>query len=127
MSGSGGANGQAIVGSAEEAFRLLPGSEIIVGAESVALCVEYFIAPSHFRVTELAMHALLEMKPGATDAELAGLVREGILGATRRFVLGAQGLPVSGGPGGHLFSFPNPEEIKLKIVQRCRATFRHRR
>jgi hypothetical protein len=106
--------------TAIEAFKLLPGSEFITDDESIKLCLEYFIAPQHFHVVRLAVGVLIESSPSISNTDLALVVKEGILGTTRRFILAAQGLPVSGGPGGHLFSFSNIEEIKLKIVQKCR-------
>ena len=105
--------------SALDAFSLLPGSWAITDEHAIAVCLEYFIAPQHWKVIELGVHALLDRNSDATPEDLCKIVSTGILGTTRRFILGAQGLPISGGPGAHQFAFSNADEIKMKIVQTC--------
>jgi hypothetical protein len=115
-----------LMNSAIEAFQMLPGADTVVDKGAIEMCLEYFIAPEHWKVVEVAIHAILEIRPDMSDEDLVKVINSGILGTTRRFILGAQGLPISGGPGGHLFSFSNPDEIKLKIVHTCRESRRRR-
>jgi len=120
---SGGETGAGTGGpkmTAIEAFRMLPGSDLVTHPESIQLCLDYFISPQHFHVVELAVKELLRADPKRNDQDMMGIIKEGMIGTTRRFILGAQGLAISGGPGGHLFTFSNIDEIRLRIVQQCR-------
>jgi len=112
--------------SANDAFNLLPGAPTVTDKEALGLCLEFFISPEHWKVVELTIHAVLEIRPNESDENLGRLIANGIIGTTRRFILTAQGLPISGGPGGHMFTFANMEEIKLRIVQTCRESRRRR-
>lgn len=105
--------------SAEEALRQLPGGELLRDASSVALCLELLMAPQHFVVVTSAISAVLANRGrDVTDEELKLVVNEGIFGTIRRYLLAAQGLPVSAvASGGAQLS---PDEMRQKLVDHCR-------
>lgn len=107
--------------TAPEAVVQLPGGwQLSKSKPAVELCVELQIAPQHLIVIQSAMHVMLKQRRSATDADLIALIREGVFGTIRRYLLSAQGLPVSVVPQQTTVS---PEEMKAKVVAFCRSTF----
>jgi hypothetical protein len=107
--------------TAPEAVVQLPGGwQLSKSKPAVELCVELQIAPQHLIVIQSAMHVMLKQRRSATDADLIALIREGVFGTIRRYLLSAQGLTVSVVPQQTTVS---PEEMKAKVVAFCRSTF----
>jgi hypothetical protein len=106
--------------SAEEAVRLLPTVDMLDSAEAVAICVELLIAPQHYLVTRAAVLTILKKRENIEDSALFGVIQEAVFGTIRRYLLAAQGLPVSAFAGAPASSV---EEMKLKLVQHFRRSF----
>jgi hypothetical protein len=105
--------------TAEEALRQLPGGELLKDAASVGLCLELLMAPQHFLVVTSALSAAIKNRGrSVSDEELRNIVQEGVFGTIRRYLLAAQGLPVSAVPsGGAVLS---TDEMRQKLVDHCR-------
>ena len=105
--------------SAEEAVRLLPTVDML-DSEAVAICVELLIAPQHYLVTKAAVFTILKKRENVEDTALCGVIQEAVFGTIRRYLLAAQGLPVSAFAGAPASSVG---EMKLKLVQHFRRSF----
>ena len=108
--------------SGEQAVRNLPGGHALSDA-AVSLCHELHLAPQHYTVIELAVHALLRRPGNVDDSLLQNLVKDNgrIFGTTRRYLLAAQGLPVSATGGVPTLTHA---EMKHRLIDSCRLSFR---
>ena len=104
--------------SAIEAVKRLPGGNTLTQYK-LELCVELQIAPQHYIVVELAIHAIMRRENNTVN--LTEFVQDGIFGTIRRYLLAAQGLPVSTTGGGPNFTVP---EMKAKLIEQCTLCFR---
>ena len=104
--------------TAEEAIRGLPG-----GSDApIELCTELQIAPQHLKAIEIAIHSVLRKRghdAQVDDSVLLSLIKEGVFGTIRRYLLAAQGLPVSAVAQNIL----SQDEMKLKLIQYCRLSY----
>lgn len=104
--------------TAEEAIQGLPG-----GSDApIELCTELQIAPQHLKAIEIAIHSVLRKRghdAQVDDSVLLSLIKEGVFGTIRRYLLAAQGLPVSAVAQNIL----SQDEMKLKLIQYCRLSY----
>ena len=100
----------------EEAIRSLP-----AGTDApFQLCAELQIAPQHLKVIQIAVHAVMRKRGrDIDDSILFSLVRDGVFGSIRRYLLAAQGLPVAAVAHNPL----SQDEMKSKLIQYCRLSY----
>jgi hypothetical protein len=104
--------------------QLIGGDTISKSPELMNLCLDFHLAPQHLLVVEKGVHALLRSRGlGMSDEILAKVINDGMFGTIRRYLLAAQGLPVSVNPQ---MSGISIEDMKSRVIAVCRSTFNHR-
>lgn len=99
-------------------FQSLPaGAELLASnPAAVDLCLQLYIAPQHYAVVEIAVHAILRHGNG-DEEKLKNIVKDGIFGTTKRYILGGGGPQTS--------SLPHTlEDMKNSIIKCCRDSFK---
>ena len=104
----------------QQAVLMLPAGEMLDSEEAVQMCVELLVAPQHYLVTRAAVFAVLRRRGSVEDNEIASIITDGVFGTIRRYLLAAQGLPVSAYSGTLTMSM---EDMKLRLAQHFRRRF----
>jgi len=100
----------------EQAVHMLPS-----GTDApIDICSQLQISPQHVKVIQIAVHSVLKIRgKDVPDETLFALIKEGVFGTIRRYLLAAQGLPVSA-----VATSPfSEEEMKRRLIQYCRLSY----